>query len=311
MNIDALAIFVEVAEAGSFAAVARRRDLDPSAVSRIIAALEEELGFRLFQRTTRRLSPTEAGAIYFERVRGLVEDLDRARAEARDRVAGPSGNLRVTASASFGLSCIVPAIAAFRRRYPDLSLDVRLTDNVVDLVGERIDVAVRLGPRPEGDFICTRLMTTRYRVCAAPAYLEAAGRPQRPDDLEAHRCLLFPLAGYRTRWRFRDRQGRRVDIPVKGDIVISNAMALHRAALDGLGPVLLADWLVDEDLAAGRLIDLFPDYEVTAADFDTAAWILYPSRAYVPMKLRVFIDHLKATVPRRGRDPRRAASRPA
>jgi DNA-binding transcriptional LysR family regulator len=311
MNIDALAIFVEVAEAGSFAAVARRRDLDPSAVSRIIAALEEELGFRLFQRTTRRLSPTEAGAIYFERVRGLVEDLDRARAEARDRVAGPSGNLRVTASASFGLSCIVPAIAAFRRRYPDLSLDVRLTDNVVDLVGERIDVAVRLGPRPEGDFICTRLMTTRNRVCAAPAYLEAAGRPQRPDDLEAHRCLLFPLAGYRTRWRFRDRQGRRVDIPVKGDIVISNAMALHRAALDGLGPVLLADWLVDEDLAAGRLIDLFPDYEVTAADFDTAAWILYPSRAYVPMKLRVFIDHLKATVPRRGRDPRRAASRPA
>jgi DNA-binding transcriptional LysR family regulator len=311
MNIDALAIFVEVAEAGSFAAVARRRDLDPSAVSRVIAALEEELGFRLFQRTTRRLSPTEAGAIYFERIRGLVEDVDRARAEARDRAAGPSGNLRVTASASFGLSCIVPTIAAFRRRYPDLALDVRLTDNVVDLVGERIDVAVRLGPRPEGDFICTRLMTTRYRVCVAPAYLESVGRPERPEDLEVHRCLLFPLAGYRTRWRFRDRQGRRVDIPVKGDIVISNAMALHRAALDGLGPALLADWLVDEDLAAGRLIDLFPDCEVTAADFDTAAWILYPSRAYVPMKVRVFIDHLKATVPRRARDTRRVASRPA
>jgi DNA-binding transcriptional LysR family regulator len=300
MNVGALAIFVEVLEAGSFAAVARRRDLDPSAISRVIAALEEELGFRLFQRTTRRLSPTEAGAIYFERIRGLVEDLDRARAEARDRVAGPSGNLRVTASASFGLSCVVPTIAAFRRSYPDLSLDIRLTDNVVDLIGERIDVAIRLGPRPEGDFICTRLMTTRYRVCAAPAYLEAAGRPQRPEDLEAHRCLLFPLAGYRTRWRFRDRQGRRVDISVKGDIVISNAMALHCAALDGLGPVLLADWLVDEDLAAGRLIDLFPDCEVTAADFDTAAWILYPSRAYVPMKVRVFIDHLKATVPRPG-----------
>jgi DNA-binding transcriptional LysR family regulator len=311
MNIDALAVFAEVLEAGSFAAVARRRDLDPSAISRVIAALEDELGFRLFQRTTRRLAPTEAGAVYFERIRGLVEDIERARAEARDRVAGPSGNLRVTASASFGLTCIVPTIAAFKRRYADLSLDLRLTDNVVDLVGERIDVAVRLGPRPEGDFICARLMTTRYRVCAAPAYLEAAGRPERPEDLGAHRCLLFPLAGYRTRWRFRHRQGRRVEIPVKGDIVISNAMALHRAALDGLGPVLLADWLVDDDLATGRLVDLFPDCEVTAADFDTAAWILYPSRAYVPVKVRVFIDYLKATVPRRAHDTRAAATRPA
>jgi len=311
MNIDALAIFVEVLEAGSFAAVARKRDLDPSAISRVIAALEEELGFRLFQRTTRRLAPTEAGAVYFERIRGLVEDLDRARAEGRDRVAGPSGNLRVTASASFGLSRIVPTIAAFKRRYPDLSLDVRLTDNVVDLVGERIDVAVRLGPRPEGDLICARLMTTHYRVCASPTYLETAGCPQRPEDLEAHRCLLFPLAGYRTRWRFRDPHGRLVEIPVKGNIVISNAMALHRAALDGLGPVLLADWLVDDDLAVGRLVDLFPDHEVTAADFDTAAWILYPSRAYVPMKVRVFIDHLKATVPRRVRNPGGVASQPA
>jgi DNA-binding transcriptional LysR family regulator len=308
MNLDALAIFVEVLEAGSFAAVARRRDLDPSAISRVVAALEEELGFRLFQRTTRRLSPTEAGAVYFERVRGLVEDLERARSEARDRVAGPSGNLRVTASASFGLSCIVPTIADFKRRYPDLSLDLRLTDNVVDLVGDRIDVAVRLGPRPDGDFICARLMTTRYRVCASPVYLQSAGLPQRPEDLEAHRCLLFPLAGYRTRWRFRDRQGGRVEVPVKGDIVISNAMALHRAVLDGLGPVLLADWLVDNDIADGRLVDLFPDHEVTAVDFDTAAWIVYPSRAYVPMKVRVFIDHLKATVPRRVRDPRGSAS---
>jgi DNA-binding transcriptional LysR family regulator len=148
MNTDAIAIFVDVLEAGSFAAVARRRNLDPSAISRVVAALDDELGFRLFQRTTRRLSPTEVGAIYFERVRGVVEELDRARLEARDRVAGPSGNLRVTASASFGLSRIVPTIAAFKRRYSDLSLDLRLTDDVVDLVRERIDVAVRLGPRP-------------------------------------------------------------------------------------------------------------------------------------------------------------------
>jgi DNA-binding transcriptional LysR family regulator len=308
MNLDALAIFVEVLEAGSFAAVARRRDLDPSAISRVVAALEEELGFRLFQRTTRRLSPTEAGAVYFERVRGLVDEIERARSEARDRVAGPSGNLRVTASASFGLSCIVPTIAAFKRRYPDLALDLRLTDNVVDLVGERIDVAIRLGPRPDGDFICARLMTTRYRVCATPGYLKDVGYPKRPEDIEAHRCLLFPLAGYRTRWRFKDKEGRRIEVPVTGEIVVSNAMALHRVALDGLGPVLLADWLVADDIAAGRLVDMFPAYEVTAADFDTAAWILYPSRAYVPMKVRVFIDHLKATVPRRRRDERGNAS---
>jgi DNA-binding transcriptional LysR family regulator len=189
MNIDALAIFAEVLEAGSFAAAARRRALDPSVISRVIAALEEELGFRLFQRTTRRLAPTEAGAVYFERIRGLVEDLDRARAEARDRVAGRSGNLRVTASASFGLSCIVPTIAAFKRRYPDLSLDVRLTDNVVDLVGERIDVAFRLGPRPEGDFICARLMTTRYRVCAAPAWRATAQATSQSCRVRTNRLV--------------------------------------------------------------------------------------------------------------------------
>jgi DNA-binding transcriptional LysR family regulator len=121
-----------------------------------------------------------------------------------------------------------------------------------------------------------------------------------PPDLSGHGCLLFPYPGYRSQWRFRAKTGEVTEVPVNGAVTISNALALHRAALDGLGPVLLADWLVAKDLRSGRLVDLFPKYEATATDFDTAAWILYPSGAYVPRKVRAFIDFLKSSLARAG-----------
>lgn len=298
MDMATLKIFVEVMRAGSFAAVARVHDVDPSSISRTIAMLEDELGFRLFQRTTRRLAATEAGALYFERMRPIIEEMDRAGQEALDVVAEPAGRLRVTASVSFGHTVLVPLLPRLRAAYPDLLIDLILTDAVLDLVTETIDVAIRLGPRFDSGLIGMQLMRTRYHVCASPAYLKTAPKLWAPPDLSRHSCLLFPYPGYRSQWRFRAKSGEVIEVPVHGTVTISNALALHRAALDGLGPVLLADWLVGNDLQRGSLVDLFPKHEATATDFDTAAWVLYPSRAYVPRKVRAFIDFLKSHAPK-------------
>lgn len=269
------------------------RNLDPSSVSRAIASLEAELGIRLFQRTTRQLSPTEAGTTYFERIEPLVEEMQQAIDVAADVSGQPKGILRVTASVSFGHKRVVPLLATFGILYPDLTVELLLTDAIVDMLAERIDVAVRLGPLADSTLIAQQLMRTWYLVCASPQYLQRSGQPERPSDVEQHNCLLFPLVGFRSRWIFRDQNGSTSEAPVSGRTIISSASALQQCALAGMGLTLLPHWLVEDDLQAGKLVNVFPDYNVTATDFSTAAWLVYPSRAYIPLKVRVFIDFLK------------------
>lgn len=293
MDVSVLQIFVEVMRQGSFAAVARDRNIDPSSVSRSIAGLEAELGVRLFQRTTRQLSPTEAGMAYFERIEPLIAEMQQAIAVATDLSEQPQGTLRVTTSVSFGLKCIVPLLPHFSEMYPDLTVDLLLTDAVVDVLAERIDLAIRLGHLPDSTLIAQRLMQTRYLVCASPQYLKQWGYLEKPSDLEHHNCLLFPLAGFRSRWIFQDRNGELSETAVRGHTIISTAIALQQCAIAGMGLVLLANWLVDDALKAGALVNVFPDYAVTATDFSTAVWLVYPSRSYMPLKVRMFIDLLK------------------
>ncbi len=295
ITLPALRLFADVARTGALAAAARERGVDPSVVSRQIAGLETALGFRLFDRTTRRLNLTEAGRLYLQRSRPLMDELDAARQEAADALALPSGLLRVTASIAFGERWLTPRLRSFCDAFPAIALDLRLSDAVVDIAAEGIDLALRLAPRPDGALIATKLMDTRYRVVAAPNYVAASAPIAQPDDLADHACLLLPLPGYRSLWRFRRGDVLR-EVPVKGRITASSPLAIHRAACDGMGPALLADWTIGTDIDEGRLVDCLPDWDVSAADFDTAAWMLYPSRAYVPGKTRVFIDHLKASV---------------
>ncbi|MEM7648048.1 MAG: LysR family transcriptional regulator [Cyanobacteria bacterium P01_A01_bin.70] len=298
MDVSTLQLFVEVVRQGSFAAVARDRRLDPSSVSRAIANLEKELGVRLLQRTTRQLSPTEAGLTYFERVEPLVEELHQALAVTTDMSQQPKGQLRVTASVSFGLTCIVPLLPQFEAQYPDLTVDLLLTDAVVDLLAERVDLAVRLGRLADSTLMAQRLMPTRYSVCASPAYLSRAAPLRQPQDVEHHDCLRFPLAGFRSRWRFQDHDGGLTEVAVSGRTVISSAIALQQCAIAGMGLALLPHWLIDADIQRGDLVRVLPEYAVTATDFNTAAWLVYPSRSYVPRKVRVFINFLKAALVR-------------
>lgn len=296
MNLDAFETFVQVARLGSFAAAARSSDCDPSIVSRQIAGLEKELGYRLFDRNTRRLALTEAGRVTFERVQGPLNDIREIPDIARSMVSQPSGQLRVTASLALGEHWLVPRLPAFQKQFPDIAFDLLLSDSRVDLVGEQIDLAIRLGQRVKGAYVASRLMMTRYRVVASAAYLAKRAPLNRPADIEHHNCIVFPFAGYRSLWRFRSSNGSTDEISVQGGITISSALAIRRAALEGMGVALMADWLIEDDMASGALIDLLPNHEVSAADFDTAAWVVYPTRDYVPTKTRVFIDYLRSTV---------------
>jgi len=296
MDLQQLRTFVDVVHQGSFAAAARQLDMAPSMVTRSVAALERELGVRLMQRTTRKLSLTEAGAAYYEHVCSALELLERASDEAHSVTGEVRGAVRVTASVSYGQMVIVPVLPALHQLHPGLEIDLLLTDRLVDLVAERVDIAVRLGPAVDSSLVGMQLASARYRVCASPAYLESHGQPRMPADLAQCDCLRFPLPGFRTQWKFRVADGPVEIVDVHGWLVLSTALALLRAALDGLGPVLLADWVVAPDLACGRLVDLFPGHEVTGTSFDSAVCLLYASRAYVPRRVRTVVDFLKARV---------------
>ncbi|MBV9079244.1 MAG: LysR family transcriptional regulator [Methylobacteriaceae bacterium] len=301
MEVESLHILVEVARAGSFAAVARARGLDPSSVSRTVAALETELGARLFQRSTRALSLTEAGERYLGTVAPLLEGLDEAREALRAEPRDPVGTVRLTASVAFGEMLLAPLLPAIRARFPRLRLELILADANLDLVAERIDVAIRLAPTYRADVIGAKLFPTRYRVVASRAYLAKRGAPVRPAELTGRSCILSAVPEFRSRWLFRPAGASATEpeeVLVRGDLVSSNAIVLRAAVRGGLGPALLADWLVADDLATGRLVDLFPDHAVTATSFETAAWLLYPSRQHLPARVRHVIDFLKSELAR-------------
>jgi len=295
ISLRLLKLFDEVEKAGSFAAAARDAGMDPSLVSRHIGALETALGFRLFDRTTRRLNLTEAGQAYLEHSRVLVDELNIAQQEAADLIAEPRGILKVTASNAFAERWLMPRLQAFCESNPGVSLDLKLSDSTIDIASEGIDVALRLIAQPEGALVTTKLMDTHYRVVASPKYVATSAKITKPEHLSDHPCLLLPLPGYRSLWRFRKNKAI-TEVSVHGRIVASSPLALHRAALDGLGPTLLADWTVDKDISQGKLIDLLPKWEASAGEFNTAAWIMYPSKRYIPRKTRVFIDYLKNCV---------------
>jgi DNA-binding transcriptional LysR family regulator len=294
MDINVLAIFVEVVRKRSFTAVAKDRNVDPTTISRAIATLERELGLRLFHRTTRAMEPTEAGMVYFDRVEPLVEEFQKAQLAAADVHEQPRGVLRFACPPSFAELNITPLLPTFAQQYPELRFEMIFIDAPVDLVTEQLDVAIRIGPLHDSTLIAHKLSPMVARVCATPAYLRRHGHPQTPQDLAHHRCLLLALPGFsRSNWKFTDAAGQTTEVTVDALLRTSNAMALKQCGLAGMGVMLQARWMVGNELRAGALVDLFPDYEVTAALDDAAAWLVYPSRTYVPQKVRAFVDFLR------------------
>ncbi len=291
MDLTQLKTFVDVHRSSGFAPVAKDRGVSPSSISRAIASLEASLEVRLFQRTTRQLSPTEAGDAFFRRVLPLVEELEDACAEASEGTTHPSGRLRVTCSVSFGQICIAPRLKAFRTAFPDIELDLILSDAQIDLLAERIDLAVRHGPLAESGLVARKFSDVRYRLVASPDYLLGTEPIENPTDVSGHPCIAFSYDGFRTRWQFRSGEQSH-EIAIAPTITASNAVTIRQCARDGLGLALLADWTIERDLRAGRLVEILPEWQAAGASFDSSIWLVFPSRRFVPAKTRAFADFL-------------------
>jgi len=287
-----MALFARTVEEGSFSAAARALDLTPSAVSKQIRRLEDRLGVRLFNRTTRRISLTEAGRAFYGYCERIVRELDEAEEAVSALGERPRGRLRVAATVSFARVEILPRINEFLERYPDVGLDVELTDRQVDLIEEGFDVAVQWREQVEDpSMVARRLCVNRRIICAAPAYIRRHGLPREPEELLEHNCLTLSELHEFNDWEFTDDEhGRRV-LHVSGSFSANNADALYEAALAGVGLARLSTWLVMPDIRAGRLVPVLPAYRHEHSAF----YVVYPHRTHLSGKVRAFVDFLMDT----------------
>jgi DNA-binding transcriptional LysR family regulator len=282
--------FVGVVEAGSFSRAAERLNLAKSAVSRRIADLEARLGVQLLNRTTRRLSLTEAGRRYHERAGRLLAELEIAEAEVSEEQAALAGRLRVAAPLSFGLAHLGPAIRDFAAANPDVRFEIDFSDRQVDLVHEGFDLAVRIAKLSDSPLIARRLTPVRHIAGASPAYLERHGVPREPADLESgHRLLHY---SYRSApaWRYVSPQGAPGVVRPGTVMEANNGEFLRDAAVAGLGIIIEPSFILFREIVDGRLVPLFPGYRWP----EVAAYALYPPTRRVPRRLRAFIDYLVA-----------------
>lgn len=255
----ALKMFVETVDARGFSAAARQLGVATSSVTRMIDALEAELGTVLLNRSTRQVTISDAGAAYYLRARKILDDLAEADATVMDSQDEPSGPLRVSVPTAFGRRVIAPHLAHFMARHPRLELDITLTDTVVDLFADRVDVSIRLGtPAAMDGVVCRPVGQFRRRVVASAHYLADQGQPQIPQDLAGHDCLRFNFGNPQQAWTFIADSGE-VRVPVRGRFKSNNAEVLRELVLAGSGVALLPDWLVGQDIESGQLLELFAD----------------------------------------------------
>lgn len=285
--------FVRVAEARSFTGAAKRLGLTPSAISKAIAKLEGELGVSLLHRTSRSVTLTPEGAVFYQRCRQIVSDMEEARQQASSAQAEPRGYLRVSLPLAFGRLEIMPLMPDFLRRNPELSLDANLTDRAVDLAEEGYDVAVRVGRRAEARLMARRIRRTRMVTAAAPAYLESHGLPVTPADLRRHSCigLMMPSTGTLLDWVF-ERDGRPESLPVRGRLTVNTVDAQIEAAVAGGGIIQSLDFIARRAIEAGTLVPLLQDYLTVGPSI----YALYPENRQLSAKIGVFIDFLTASL---------------
>ncbi|NJM72854.1 MAG: LysR family transcriptional regulator [Scytonema sp. RU_4_4] len=288
-RLQDLEVFVQVVNSGNFAKAAVALEINPSAISRRISHLEDQLGVRLFNRTTRSLSLTEVGERYFNRCLSILADLEEANREVKQHSKVPQGLLHVSCSTMFAHRHLFTRLPEFLEHYPRLSIQLVLTDDVVDVVGEGIDVAIRISEIADSSLITRRLVSDRRIICAAPAYLDRYGTPKTPDDLAAHNCLA--LNAYKTtlnQWRFRDPVGLR-EIRVGGNFTVNTGVALYEAVLAGLGIARASTFLASQALRSGQLIRILSEYE---DENDVGIYAIFPSNRYLLPKVQCFVEFM-------------------
>ncbi len=282
--------FIDVIECGSFSAAARRKDTTVSSVARQVKALEDDLGVRLLNRTTRSNSLTEAGENFYERARFLVAELRSAKQEASSFQTTVKGLLRVCLRVSPS-RIILPAIPKFLEDHPGLVIEIMLSDERLDLVANKIDVAVWLGHLEDSRTVARRLTPSRRVVCATPAYLAKHGMPNNPQDLADHNCLLYQGSIYEDFWRFT-RDDEQIDVTVSGNLRTNSSLVLLSSVTGGMGLAVLQEYTVRAALADGTLERVLHEYEVSPTEMDTGVYAVYPHARGITRKSRAFIDFL-------------------
>ncbi|NLS25201.1 HTH-type transcriptional regulator DmlR [Sphingomonas sp. S2M10] len=285
----ALSLFAAVMDAGSFSGAGRTLGMSPSAVARAIDRVEARLGVRLLLRSTRALTLTAEGRAYLQAARRILSDLDDAEQQIADQ-GSPRGRLRITAALSHGRLCVVPLLGKFAALYPDILIDIALTDAIVDIAAGQADVAVRFGPLPDSSLTARKLGENGRVIVASPAYLARHGTPQQPEDLFGHNCLNFSFRRSEPVWPFR-RDGRDFALSVRGGVEANNGETLGQLAAFGVGVARVGTFSVAEELAAGTLVPLLEAFN--PGDVEQIHAVFVGGQA-VPARVRVFVDFLAA-----------------
>lgn len=286
--LDLYALFARVAESGSLTKAARDLGLAKATVSKRLAELEQGLGVALIARTTRRMGLTEAGERVLRRAQRMLEEAEGAREDAGEARAAPRGRLKVSAPVSFALRYIAPVLPEFFAAYPEISLDLRLADRAVDLIGEGYDAAVRISALEDSSLTARKLAPVRLHVVGAPGYLAARGTPKRPEDLALHACFRYANQAEGSLWKFEGPGGAKAQTRVEGPLVFDNGDSIMPALCAGVGLALLPDFMVWEDIRAGRLVPVMSDWRAG----DLTLHVLTAPGRNIPRKVRVFSDFL-------------------
>lgn len=298
-RLQSMRVLVKVVEQGSFAGAAQALQLSNAVVTRHIADLESHLGTRLLNRTTRRQSLTETGHAYLQRVRRILAEIDEAEAIASSNSSITAGTLRIYSHLGFGQVQLGKLLPRYAAAYPDVTLDVTLSDRTVDLVEEGFDVGIFVALQKfDASMIARKLASSEITLCAAPSYIERHGMPQKPEDISQHQCLNFDFEQLRHHWWTVGPQGR-VDIPITSRMVSNNGDLLRQCALAGMGIVIRSSFTMGNDLSSGALVRLLPGYPLGTVPVT----MVYPSRHLLAAKVRSFTDFMSARFPQPEADP--------
>jgi DNA-binding transcriptional LysR family regulator len=286
-RLTSLTAFVRVVDAGGFSAAGRKLNMSTTMVSNHVQALEERLGARLLNRTTRKVSLTEVGRAYYDRATQILADIEQADDIAGALQSTPRGTLRIY-TATHIVPFVAPVVAEFLKSYPDVKVDLNMGERIIDIIDEGFDVAIRLTPPPDSSLIVRSLATWRHVLCCSPFYLEKHGRLQQLSELSEHNCLRHVLYPFGEEWHFADRKGLPATVQVSGNLISNSGETLRRAALDGIGITLAPGFLIHDDLEEGRLVRLLPEYRPVELSMNA----VYPHRHHLSDKVRTFIDML-------------------
>ena len=290
--LDSLRIFVATQRKGSLSAAARSLSLSPATISRRISALEEELGVQLVDRTSRNLKMTEAGQAFLERAEVVLEAMAEAEQAARNSRQRPEGRLRVHSRTHVALRVLAPLLPRFAQRYPDIRVEMELSEHPVNLVEHDFDVDIRTGESNDSGFVIKRLLSSDEVLVASPAFLKVYSRIRHPTDLPQVRCLTYRREREAISWKYIDEQGELQELPIQGVLTANNGEMLRLAAIGGMGIALLSEPTVRSDLQDGTLVRLLPDYRFAVRGFSNGIFAVFRQSSALPLKVRAFVDFM-------------------